>query len=128
MPESLRKQTISGVIWSAIERFSLQIIQFVINIIMARLLLPSDYGTIGMLAIFLQISQAFIDSGFAHALIQKKDRTETDYSTVFYFNIIIAFIFYVIIYFSAPLIAQFYNQPTLIPITRIIALDLESGH
>lgn len=72
MPESLRKQTISGVIWSAIERFSLQIIQFVINIIMARLLLPSDYGIIGMLAIFLQISQAFIDSGFAHALIQKK--------------------------------------------------------
>ena len=124
MPESLRKQTISGVIWSAIERFSLQIIQFVINIIMARLLLPSDYGIIGMLAIFLQISQAFIDSGFAHALIQKKDRTETDYSTVFYFNIIIAFIFYVIIYFSAPLIAQFYNQPTLIPITRIIALNL----
>ena len=86
MSESLKSKTVSGVLWSAIERFSLQGVQFIINILMARLLLPSDYGMIGMLAVFLQISQTFIDSGFSDALVQKKDRTETDLSTVFYFN------------------------------------------
>ena len=84
MSESLKSKTVSGVLWSAIERFSLQGVQFIINILMARLLLPSDYGMIGMLAVFLQISQTFIDSGFSDALVQKKDRTETDLSTVFY--------------------------------------------
>ena len=78
MSESLKSKTVSGVLWSAIERFSLQGVQFIINILMARLLLPSDYGMIGMLAVFLQISQTFIDSGFSDALVQKKDRTETD--------------------------------------------------
>ena len=86
MSESLKSKTVSGVLWSAIERFSLQGVQFIINILMARLLLPSDYGMIGMLAVFLQISQTFIDSGFSDALVQKKDRTETDLSTVFYFR------------------------------------------
>ena len=84
MSESLKSKTVSGVLWSAIERFSLQGVQFIINILMARLLLPSDYG---MIAVFLQISQTFIDSGFSDALVQKKDRTETDLSTVFYLQI-----------------------------------------
>ena len=83
MSDSLKSKTVSGVLWSAIERFSLQGVQFIINVLMARLLLPSDYGMIGMLAVFLQISQTFIDSGFSDALVQKKDRTETDLSTVY---------------------------------------------
>lgn len=124
MQESLKSKTISGILWSAIERFSLQGVQFIINIIMARLLLPSDYGMIGMLAVFLQISQTFIDGGFANALIQRKDRTEKDFSTVFYFNTFIAFVFYVLIFFSAPLIADFYNMPGLEDVTRVIALSL----
>ena len=94
--------------WSAIERFSLQGVQFIIQIILARLLLPSDYGMIGMLAIFLQVAQVFIDSGFTNALIQKKDRTEEDFATVFYFNILVAVLFYGILFFSASLIADFY--------------------
>ncbi len=122
--ENLKSKTVSGVLWSAVERFSLQGVQFVINIIMARLLLPVDYGMIGMLAVFLQISQTFIDGGFTNALIQRKDRTEVDFSTVFYFNIIIAFIFYVLIFFSAPLIADFYNMPGLVNVARVIALSL----
>ena len=93
MVEKLINKTIHGVLWSAIERFSLQGVQFLINIIMARLLLPSEYGLVAMLAIFLQISQVFIDSGFTNALIQRKNRTEVDYSTVFYFNIFIYIIF-----------------------------------
>lgn len=124
MAESLKRKTISGVMWSAIERFSLQGVQFIIQLVMARLLLPSDYGMIAMLTIFLQIAQAFIDSGFTNALIQKKDRTEIDYSTVFYFNIIIALFFYCILFISAPLIAKFYNMPDLIPVMRVIALSL----
>lgn len=123
MAESLRKKTIQGVAWSTIERFSLQTIQFIINIIMARLLLPSDYGLIGMLAIFLQLSQTFVDCGFTNALIQRKERTEIDFSTVFYCNILIAFAFYIILFFTAPLIAKFYNLPQLTSITRIIALN-----
>lgn len=124
MTESLKRKTVSGVMWSAIERFSLQGVQFVMQLVMARLLLPSDYGMIAMLTIFLQIAQAFIDSGFTNALIQKKDRTEVDYSTVFYFNIIIALLFYCILFVSAPLIAKFYNMPDLILVMRVMALSL----
>ena len=102
MSDSLKSKTVSGVLWSAIERFSLQGVQFIINILMARLLLPSDYGMIGMLAVFLQISQTFIDSGFSDALVQKKDRTETDLSTVFYFNIIISVLLYILLFIGAP--------------------------
>ena len=91
---------------------------------MARLLLPENYGMIGMLAIFLQISQTFIDGGFTNALIQRKDKTEVDFSTVFYFNIIVAFIFYVLIFFLAPFIADFYNMPGLTKVARVIALGL----
>ena len=124
MTENLKRKTVSGVMWSAIERFSLQGVQFVMQLVMARLLLPSDYGMIAMLTIFLQIAQAFIDSGFTNALIQKKDRTEVDYSTVFYFNIIIALLFYCILLVSAPLIAKFYNMPDLILVMRVMALSL----
>lgn len=124
MTENLKRKTVSGVMWSAIERFSLQGVQFVMQLVMARLLLASDYGMIAMLTIFLQIAQAFIDSGFTNALIQKKDRTEVDYSTVFYFNIIIALLFYCILFVSAPLIAKFYNMPDLILVMRVMALSL----
>jgi O-antigen/teichoic acid export membrane protein len=89
LDNSLKTKTIKGVFWSSIERFSVQGIQFVLSIIMARLLEPSDYGVIGMLAVFLAVSQTFIDSGFSNALIRKLDRTEADFSTVFYFNIVI---------------------------------------
>lgn len=124
MSDSLKSKTVSGVLWSAIERFSLQGVQFIINILMARLLLPSDYGMIGMLAVFLQISQTFIDSGFSDALVQKKDRTETDLSTVFYFNIIISVLLYILLFIGAPYIAQFYRMPELTLVTRIIMLNL----
>jgi O-antigen/teichoic acid export membrane protein len=91
---------------------------------MARLLEPSDYGIIGMLAIFLAISQAFIDSGFSNALIRKQDRTEADFSTVFYFNIAVGFFFYLVLFFVSPLIARFYNTPILEDITKVVALNL----
>ena len=121
---SLKQKTISGVLWSCVERFSVQGIQFVIMVIMARILLPSDYGMIGMLAIFIAIAQTLIDSGFSNALIQKKDRSEIDYSTVFYFNIAVGIVLYFILFFSSPLIARFYNTPELTGLTRVLALNL----
>ena len=124
MAESLKNQTISGLKWSAIDRFSAQGVQFVIQIILARLLLPSDYGIIAMLAIFIAISQTFVDSGFSVALIRKLDRDKDDYTTVFLFNIGIGLFFYGILYFSSPLIADFYNIPLLSPITKLLGLSV----
>lgn len=122
--EDLRNKATRGVIWSAIERYSVQGVQFLLQLIIARLLSPDDYGLIGMLAIFMALSQVFIDGGFSNALIQKKDRTEADYSTVFYINFGISILIYIALFLCAPLIAAFYQQPLLSPITRIYSLNL----
>lgn len=118
------KKAIKGVFWSAIERFSVQGIQFILSIIIARLVMPSEYGLIAMLTIFLAIAQCFIDSGFGNALIQKLNRTETDYATVFYFNIAVALVFYFILYILAPYIALFYKEPQLNAITKWVGLNI----
>lgn len=124
MSSNIKTQTIRGVIWSSIERFSMQGVQFVLSIIMARLLTPDDYGLIGMILVFMSISQVFIDGGFANALIQKQDRSDADYSTVFYINLGISVLFYLMLYATAPLIASFYNQPLLTDITRVYSITL----
>lgn len=124
MQSDLSSQAIRGMLWSAMERFSVQGVQFVVSVIMARLLLPSDYGIVAMLFIVLQISQTLIDSGFANALIQRKDRSESDLSTVFYSNITISVILFLLIYLLAPCIAGFYRLPALTPVCRVISLSL----
>lgn len=96
----MARTQIQGIIWSAVERFSAQGVQFILSIIIARLVSPSDYGLIAMLTIFLSIAQSLVDSGFSNALIQKIDRTETDFSTVFYFNIIASIFIYCIFFFN----------------------------
>lgn len=111
-------------LWSAVERFSTQGIQFLFGILLARLLTPNDYGMIAMLTIFIAVSQTFINSGFGNALIRKLDRTEADKATVFFFNIFMAMACYGIIFLSAPLIAQFYSMPELTDILRILAINL----
>ena len=120
----LRNKTLSGVKWNAIGRFSSQGISFVIGILLARILSPSDYGVIGMIGIFMAIAQTFIDSGFSSALIRKKDCTDTDYSTAFYFNIAVGIVSYLILFFSAPLIADFFKTPILIDIVRVLGINL----
>lgn len=124
MAESLKQKTVNGTLWSSLERFSVQGIQFVVMIIMARILTPDDYGLVGMLTIFIAVSQSLIDSGFSQALIRKQDRTETDNSTVFYFNIAVGIVLYAILYICAPLIARFYQEPILTPLARVIGLGL----
>lgn len=124
MSDSLKQVTTRGVLWSSIERFSVQGIQFVIMIIMARLLTPEDYGLVGMLAIFLAVSQSLIDSGFSQALIRKQDRTEADNSTVFYFNMAVGLALYLLFYVSAPWVADFYGLPELSLVMRVVCLGV----
>ena len=121
---SLKQKTFKGVIWSAVERFSTQGVQFVFSILLARLLTPNDYGMIAMLTIFLAICQTFIDSGFANAVIRKIDRNEKDMATMFFFNIGMSLVCYAIIYFAAPFIASFYKMDELTLILRVLALRL----
>lgn len=124
MAESLQHKALIGTIWSFLERFSVQGIQFVVMIIMARQLTPDDYGLVSMLTIFIALSQTLVDCGFSNALIRKQDRSEIDNSTVFFFNIAVGIILYFILFFAAPLIALFYHQPILVPITRLISLSV----
>lgn len=124
MPTDLRSKTTHGVFWSAVERYSVQGVQFLLQLVIARLLTPYDYGLIGMLAIFMSLSQVFIDGGFSNALIQKKDRNNDDYCTVFYINLGISIFAYILLFFAAPYIANFYEQPLLTSITRVYSLNL----
>lgn len=124
MSESLKNKTVKGVVWSTLERFSVAGVNFIFGLILARLLMPSDYGAIAMLAIFMAVAQTFIDSGFSNALIRKPDRTETDNATAFYFNIGVGLLAYFLLYLVAPSIARFYETPILIPLTRIMGLNL----
>lgn len=121
---SLKEKAVKGVFWSSVDRFSSQGIQFIFSILIARMLLPSDYGVIAMLGIFLAVSQSFIDSGFGTALVQKIDHTETDFSTVFYFNVLVACFFYGLLWIISPYIAAFYDIPLLESVTRAVALTL----
>ena len=111
-------------LWSAVERFSTQGVQFLFGILLARLLTPNDYGMIAMLTIFLAICQTFIDSGFANAIIRKLDRTEKDMATMFFFNIGMSIVCYAILFCTAPFIASFYNMPELTLVLRVLALRL----
>lgn len=122
--KSVRESTISGVKWTAIEQFSTQAIGFVLGVILARLLNPSDYGTVGLLSIFMAVSNTFIDSGFGQALIRKKDCTDVDYSTIFYFNLAVSSACYLILFACSPLIASFFNMPILSSVVKIYCLTL----
>lgn len=118
---TLKQKTINGLIWSFIDNFSSQGILFIVGIVLARLLAPKEFGLIGMITIFIAISNSFINSGFSQALIRKKGCTETDYSTVFYFNLIVGVLFFGILFISAPAISRFFDEPQLIPLVRVLA-------
>lgn len=120
----LKQKTISGLLWSFTDNFINLGITFTVGIILARLLSPREFGLIGMLTFFIAVSQSFINSGFSQALIRKKDPSQEDYSTVFYYNILISFICYSILYFGAGYISFFFKEPLLKPLVRIIGLTL----
>lgn len=119
MADSLKQKTISGMIWSGIQRFGTMGIGFISNIVLARLLTPDDYGCIGMLAIFITVSNTFVDGGFGSALIQKKEPTQRDYSTIFWWNLFLSVVLYGVLYIGAPYISQFYRIPLLSSVLRV---------
>ena len=120
----LKDKAISGVKWNAIGRFSTQGVNFVIGLILARLLSPSDYGVVGMVGIFFAIAQTFIDSGFGSALIRKNDCTDEDYSTAFYFNVIVGLICCILLSVASPFIANFFNTPILKDLIKVMSLNM----
>ena len=122
--KNLKQKAASGMVWTSIQKFSKMGIQFISGIILARLLTPFDYGCIGMLLIFITVSEAFIDGGFGSALIQKKRPTQTDYSTIFHWNVALSVIFYAILFISAPAIARFYDIPILCNVLRVQGIIL----
>ena len=124
MAESLKQKTISGMIWNAIERFGSSFFLFISNLVLARLLSPDDFGCIGMLMVFISVSDAIIDGGFGSALIQKKNPTETDYSTVFYWNLFLSLFLYATLYLAAPAIAKFYEIALLRDVLKVLGIML----
>ncbi len=124
MSDSLRQKTFSGIVWSLLEQFSTTGIAFIFGLYLARLLAPADFGIIAMMAVFLAVSQCFIDGGVVAALIRKTDLSEQDKATGFFFNIAVALVCYAVLFFAAPFIAAFYEIPILCPTLRVIGLNL----
>lgn len=123
-PDTLGHKATKGAIWAAADKFGAMGIQFIVNLILARLLLPEDFGIIGMLAIFIAVSQTLVDGGFTSALIQKKNPSQADFSTIFYWNSAISLLLYFMLFGAAPFIADFYNNDFLCPVLRIIGITL----
>ena len=127
MAQFTQRRLLKGVLWNFIEKFSVKGSSFIISILLARILSPTDYGLIGMLTVFISLSTVFIEGGFIKALIQKQERTEEDFSTVFFFNLAISVVIYCVIYAASPYIANFYNEEVLTNILKILSLNLIIG-
>jgi len=119
---SIKKQAVSGVIWTFLQQFSVQIINFGVQIILARLLMPEDFGLIAMITVFISIGQTLMDSGMTSSIIRMKRPDQLDYSTVFVTNFIISIGIYLLVFLSAPFVAQFYEQSLLKDLLRVFAL------
>jgi O-antigen/teichoic acid export membrane protein len=119
--ESLKTKTLKGTMWSALDNVSRLGISFIVSLVLARLLGPEEYGLIGILTIFINIINALVDSGFTNALIRKQDATEDDYSTIFIVNICVSILLGALLFFSADLLAVFFERPQLTPLTRVMS-------
>ena len=119
-----RGEAIRSFLWKFLERCSVQVMQFVITIILARLLLPSEYGIVALIMVFINISNVIVDGGLNTALIQKKNADNIDFSTIFYFGLLMSVIMYAVMFLAAPAIADFYNQPELVSVIRVVSIIL----
>jgi teichuronic acid exporter len=122
--DNIANQTVSTTMWATVEKISTMGIQFVISMLLARLLSPADYGAIAMLMIFMAIGQQFIECGFSNALIRKQDCTQIDYSTSFIFNIVVGVVAYFLLFIIAPIVGRFYKMPILIDVLRVYGFVL----
>ena len=125
--QSLKKKAVSAVFWNATQRYGTLAISFISNIILARLLSPDDFGIVGLLTVFISLANVITESGFNSALIQKKDVTDIDYNTVFYWNLTMSLLLVILLYFSAPSIAKYFGRPALAPLLRVESIILVSN-
>ena len=124
MKNKTTSTVLSGLIWRYAERCGAQGIQFIVQIVLARLLTPSDYGIIGLITVFIAIAQVFAQSGLGEALVQRKNADDKDFSTVFYFSIIFSIVLYGVLFLCAPIIASFYNMPQLTAVVRVLGISV----
>ena len=124
MSNSLKQKTVKGVSWSIADNVCKLGVQFIVGVVLANLLSPDEFGIIGMVVIFTSIADSIVNSGFSSALIQKKNVENIDYCTVFYFNMVLSVLLYAVLYFSAPAISHFFNEPQLISVTRVLGIVL----
>lgn len=122
--ENIRQKVLAGFIWKFMERIGAQGVSFIVSLILARLLTPEDYGQVALITVFITILNTFATSGIGTALIQKKNADDTDYSTVFYFNILFSLGLYGLLFICAPVIGDFYNDISLIPIIRVLGVTI----
>ena len=120
--DNLKKKAFSGMIWKFLERICAQMVSLIVSIILARILMPNDYSVVSIVTIFFAFCNVFISGGLNTALIQKKDADAEDYSTVLHTSMLIALILYIIMFFSAPAIANLYDKQILVPVIRIMSL------
>lgn len=124
MSSSIKQKTISNLIWKFSERMLAQIVTTVVSIILARILLPDDYGAVALISAFVNICNVFVVKGFSNALVQKKNADDTDFSTVFYISAAMTGLVYLALFFLAPEIASFYEIPILCPLLRVMGLKI----
>ncbi len=122
--ESQNQKIVSNLLWRFAERFGAQIISFIVSIVLARLVAPEDYGVIALINIFIVVLQVFVDSGMGNALIQRSRADDTDFSTVFFFNMATCILIYAALFAAAPWIARFYDDLSMIPVIRVVGLTL----
>lgn len=120
----LKDKILNGLFWQYLQRFTTQVVQLIISIVLARLLLPKDFGIIALVGVFITISGVLIDSGFSNALIQKKEADNKDFSSVFLLNLLLSGLLYVLLFIASPGIARFYNEPLLTQVLRVIGLTI----
>ena len=124
MEHELKKKTISSMLWRFLERCGAQGVTFLVTIVLARLLAPEVYGLMALVTVFTAVLQVFVDSGMGSALIQKKDADDLDFSSVFFFNLVMCVTLYLLLFFCAPFIAAFYNNPELTSVIRVLGITL----
>ena len=120
----LKKQVVSGLIWTFGERILAQGVSFVLSIILARLLMPEEYGVIAIVLVFINVANVFVSNGFGEALVQKTDASEEDFSTIFYCSLLVSIVLYLVIFFIAPLVADWYDQDILTSLLRVLGLKI----
>lgn len=121
---SLKEKVFSGFVWGFGERILAQLVSFIVSVVLARMLLPSEYGIIAMVLVFINIANVFAIGGFGEALVQKKEPTEADYNTIFYYTLTVSAIVYILLFFIAPFIARFYKTEQMVWVLRVLALKI----